>query len=61
MSKDSKEATIAFLILTGVLYLICAFSQLHLDFTLWSTLARAVLGIGVVAIIVYLLIVFNKD
>jgi len=61
MTKDSKEATMAFLVLTGVLYLICAFSQLNLDFAFWSTTSRAVLGVGVVIIIIYLLFVFAKD
>jgi hypothetical protein len=59
MSKNLKEASIAFIVLSGVLYLICAFSQLNLDPTFWSTTSRAVLGIGVVIIIIYLIVVFN--
>lgn len=58
MSKEFKEAIMPFCVLTAVLYAICAFSQLNVDFTQWSTVCRAILGIGEVAIIIYLIFVF---
>ncbi|OOQ61350.1 hypothetical protein BC343_20430 [Mucilaginibacter pedocola] len=61
MSKDLKEGLVAFSVLTTILYVICAFVQLTIDVTDWSSTCRAVFAIGIVVIIIYLLFIFNPD
>jgi len=61
MSEKSKDTIIALVLFIGVLYGVCAFSQFSWDIAVWSTVSRAILGIGTIAILIWIIIVRNTQ
>jgi hypothetical protein len=59
MSENAWFSIKGFFLLSGILYVLCAFSQYTPDVEQWSTVCRAVMGVGVLTVFVWAILTYN--